>query len=380
MWVSICIIAKLFTNNKEYMKKLLFILSICAITNYSYGQASDYKKAGDGLEYKIIRNGSKNILQQGQYLELHFINLLSHNGIDTVLNNTRAGSGAQVMGYDSVNIPPTYFNIFKEMNEGDSLCTRTLVDSVFKQGLEGMPKYMKLGDYLCTNISIINVYKTKAEADVVIKKNQEIAKEAAALKVKFQAVDDDLSISNYIISNNIKATKLPSGVYVSISQEGTGPIINDKQIVKIMYRGKTLKGVVFDTNMDDSKGHQEPLTVNVTKDRSLGNGVIQGMVDALYAMKKGTKGSMFIPSGLAYGPRGAGGDIGPDENMIFDIEILSTQTIEQFKAEQAKGAKMDAAKETVVAEKKTMKNPVQKKKIPSKKAPIKTVKKVVKKK
>lgn len=362
------------------MKKLLFILSICAITNYSYGQVTDYKKAGDGLEYKIIRNGSKNILLQGQYLELHFINLLSHNGIDTVLNNTRAGSGAQVMGYDSINIPPTYFNIFKEMNEGDSLCTRTLVDSVFKQGMEGMPKYMKLGDYLCTNISIINVYKTKAEADVVIKKNQEKAKEAATAKVKFQAVEDDLSISNYIIANNIKAIKLPSGVYVSITQEGKGPVINDKQIVKLMYRGKTLRGVVFDTNMDDSKGHQEPLTANVSKDRSLGNGVIQGMMDALYAMKVGTKGSMFIPSALAYGPRGAGGDIGPNENMIFDVEVLSAQTIEQYKAENGKSAVMEAAKEAVESGKEAVKNAVPKKKIPSKKAPIKTVKKTVKKK
>ncbi len=359
------------------MKKLLFILSICATTNYGFCQAAgEYKKSSDGMEYKIVRNGSTTLLQYGQYIELHFTSLFSHDGKDSVLTETRNGSGSQIMAFDSTNIPPTYFNIIKEMNEGDSLSARTLVDSVFKQDLAAMPSYLKKGDFLYTNIAIINVYKTKAEADVVIKKNQEKAKEAAALKVKFQAVDDDLAISNYIVTNNIKATKTPSGVYVSITKEGVGPVINNKQIVKLMYRGKTLKGLVFDTNMDDSKGHQDPLTANVSEDRSLGNGVIQGMVDALRTMKKGTKGSMFIPSGLAYGPRGAGGDIGPNENMIFDVEILSVQSIEEFKAAQNINSKVVEGIKDITADSK----PTTRSKVNRKTTNTKNTRKPIKKK
>jgi FKBP-type peptidyl-prolyl cis-trans isomerase FkpA len=356
------------------MKKLLFILSICASANIAFCQAGDYKKAADGLEYKIVRTGNNNLLQQGQYIELHFTNLRIRNGKDSVLNNTRISSGSQVMMFDSVGIPPAYLEIFKQMNEMDSLHSRTLADSVFKLDPSQMPNYFTSGDYLATNITIVNVYKTKAEADIVINKNKEKATALAAQKVKFQAIEDDLELSNYIIKNNIKATKTPSGVYVAITKEGVGPIITDKNIIKVMYKGKTLKGLVFDTNMDPSKGHEDPLTANLTNDRTLGNGVIKGMMEALYTMKKGTKGTMFIPSGLAYGPRGAGGEIGPNENLIFDVEVLSIQTMEQVKAEQSK----NKTQEIVEIPNTNSKTPV--KKTPIKKAPLKPIKKAVKKK
>jgi FKBP-type peptidyl-prolyl cis-trans isomerase FkpA len=356
------------------MKKLLFILTICASTNVAFCQAGDYQKAADGLEYKIVRTGNNNLLQQGQYIELHFTNLRIRNGNDSVLNNTRISSGSQVMMFDSVSIPPAYLEIFKQMNEKDSLHSRTPADSVFKQSPSQMPSYFTTGDYLATNITIVNVYKTKAEADVVINKNKEKATALAAQKVKFQAIEDDLALSNYIINNNINATKTPSGVYVSIANEGVGPVITDKNIVKVMYKGKTLKGLVFDTNMDASKGHEEPLTANLTNDRSLGNGVIKGMMDGLYGMKKGTKGTIYIPSGLAYGPKGAGGKIRENENLIFDVEVLSVQTIEQVKAEQSK----NTSENSMIFPKVDSKNPV--KKTPIKKAPVKPIKKVVKKK
>jgi FKBP-type peptidyl-prolyl cis-trans isomerase FkpA len=358
------------------MKKLLFILSICASTNLAFCQAGEYQKATEGLEYKIVRTGGTNLLQEGQYLELHFTNVLIRNGKDSILNNTRAGSGSQVMVFDSTSIPPAYYTIFKQMNEKDSLHSRTPVDSVFKQSPANMPSYFQSGDYLSTNITIVNVYKTKAEADVVIKNNQDKLAALAKQKTKFQAIDDDLALSKYIVSNNIKATKTPSGVYVAIAKEGVGPIITDKNIVKVKYKGKTLKGLVFDTNMDASKGHEEPLTANLTNDRSLGNGVIKGMMDGLYGMKKGTKGTMYIPSGLAYGPRGAGGEIGENENLIFDVEVLSVQTIEQYKAEQNK----DAAKVAVDAGKEAVKSGADKKKVPAKKTTVKPVKKAIKKK
>lgn len=368
------------------MKKILFILSTFVFANIAYGQDGGYKKGTENIDYKIIRNGNKNPLQEGEYIEIYFTNFLNHNGKDSLIRSTRAEGSSQIIPFDAKSFPPSYFSIFKEMNAGDSLSTKILVDSMFKQSPENMPPFMALGDLLFTNVSIVNVYKTKAEADLVTKKNQEKAAEAAKAKGKLQAVEDDLAISNYIIANNVKATKLPSAVYVSIEKEGVGTVLSKKQFVKIKYRGKTLKGLVFDTNMDASKGHEEPLTVNLTDDKSLGNGVIQGMTNALLAMKVGTIGSMYIPSGLAYGPTSRGGEIGANENMIFDVEILSAQTVEQFKAEQNKLSKpatgsvvesaKDAAKKVVEAAKAAVTNS----KTPKKKAPLKSIKKVLKKK
>ncbi len=50
--------------------------------------------------------------------------------------------------------------------------------------------------------------------------------------------------------------------------------------------------------------------------------MIGGWTEALQLMKEGDKWQLFIPSELAYGQRGSGPDIGPNEVLVFDIELL----------------------------------------------------------
>ena len=352
------------------MKKLLFILVITLAAKGGFAQsANDYIPAAGGMSYKIISRGGTALLKQGQFLEMNFTNVISHKGVDSVLNSTKELGGSQVMGFDSVNIPPAYYAVFSKMNAGDSLSTKTLVDSVFKQNPEQMPSFMQLGDYLYTNINIENVLKTQAEADSVTQISMAAAKKVADAKAKMQIELDDKILVKYLADKNIKATKTKSGAYVSITKPGTGPLLTDKNFTNVKYKGSTLKGIVFDTNMDSSKGHQEPLKVNLTQDLSLGNGVIPGMTEALLTMQKGTIGTMYIPSTLGYGARGAGGDIGPNEILIFDVEVLNVLTLDQIKAEQAVPAK----KPTKTTVKNTQKVPVTKKAAikPKAKLPIK---------
>jgi FKBP-type peptidyl-prolyl cis-trans isomerase len=72
--------------------------------------------------------------------------------------------------------------------------------------------------------------------------------------------------------------------------------------------------------MDSSKGHTDPIEVNVGKKQ-----VIQGWEEALPYFGKGGKGKIFIPAMLGYGPQAMGADIPAFSDLIFDIEILDVK-------------------------------------------------------
>ncbi len=103
----------------------------------------------------------------------------------------------------------------------------------------------------------------------------------------------------------------PSGLQYEVLQEGTGkqPVATDR--VTVHYTGRLIDGTVFDSSVERG----EPATFGVTQ-------VIPGWVEALQMMKEGAKWRLFIPSQLAYGPNGAGGAIGPNSTLIFDVELI----------------------------------------------------------
>ena len=109
-----------------------------------------------------------------------------------------------------------------------------------------------------------------------------------------------------------EVTTTASGLQYEVLAEGAGqsPAASDRVVVH--YTGKLIDGTVFDSSVERG----EPATFGVTQ-------VIPGWVEALQMMKPGAKWRVFIPSNLAYGPQGAGGVIGPNATLIFDVELLS---------------------------------------------------------
>ncbi|GAB4507117.1 MAG: macrophage infectivity potentiator Mip [Sulfuricaulis sp.] len=107
---------------------------------------------------------------------------------------------------------------------------------------------------------------------------------------------------------------LPSGLQYKVITEGKGKQPKSSDTVVAHYRGTLINGTEFDSSYQ----RNEPASFPVA-------GVIKGWQEVLPLMKEGAKWQVYIPADLAYGPRGAGAAIGPNEALIFDIELLSVK-------------------------------------------------------
>jgi len=104
----------------------------------------------------------------------------------------------------------------------------------------------------------------------------------------------------------------PSGLQYEILSEGNGEKPGPGDTVLVHYRGETLSGVVFDSSYERG----EPLNVPLDM-------VIAGWSEGLRLTREGSRVKLYIPSDLAYGENGVGRDIGPNELIIFDVELIT---------------------------------------------------------
>jgi len=147
---------------------------------------------------------------------------------------------------------------------------------------------------------------TPEEANELVRKFFEGAGEREAQK--------NLEEGNAFLEKN-KAregvTTTESGLQYEILTEGTGAKPSAEDQVRVNYHGTLIDGKVFDSSVDRG----EPVVFGVSQ-------VIPGWTEALELMPVGSKWKIYLPSAIAYGERGAGGDIGPNSALIFEVELL----------------------------------------------------------
>ncbi len=183
---------------------------------------------------------------------------------------------------------------------------------------------LDLGNYIKNMDSTLNIDIVSAAIKDVIADEQTMDQEQAyaflreyftvrkPARVKEQAA----KLLSEVESSNSKVQKTESGLMYEIIEAGSEvKATKDSDIVRVMYEGKLLSnGNVFDSSY--SRGD----TAEFGLDK-----VIKGWGEGLKLVGEGGKIKLWIPSELAYGEQGAGQAIGPNEALVFEVELFSVQ-------------------------------------------------------
>lgn len=269
---------------------------------------ADFKKLEAGLEYKIVKDASGDKKPaMGDVVEMHIVLKVD----DSVIANSRKENDNKPV---QIMIQPSQYkgdwtNGITQLTAGDSAVFRMSIDSL-KANMKGqmLPPWMNGKKNLVYEVVMVSV-----------KSQEEMRKEQEQASAGQKATDDKL-LQDYFAKNGLTPQKTSSGVYYIIETPGSGENAKAGQMVSVNYTGRNMDGTPFDSNTDPKFNHVEPFKV------ALGRGsVIPGWDEGLTYFKKGSKGKLFIPSGLAYGPSGNPPVIAANAVLIFDVEVTKIE-------------------------------------------------------
>ncbi|MFK7982327.1 MAG: FKBP-type peptidyl-prolyl cis-trans isomerase [Saprospiraceae bacterium] len=133
-----------------------------------------------------------------------------------------------------------------------------------------------------------------------------------------QLATDKALIKDYLVANNLTASESASGLHYIIEEAGTKGFIGPSSRVNVLLKGYFLDGSTFDDTGDCS-----PITISV-------GDVIDGFQEGIQLFNVGGKGTIFLPSAIAFGITG-NGPIAANTVIAFDIEIVDQKEFESDK-------------------------------------------------
>lgn len=263
-----------------------------------------FEKTKTGLPYQITKGSGGSKLKEGQFVMFNIEFKLPSVG-DTVLSSTY-GHIPAVLKYEQASLGKYNFTeVLPQCSVGDKIDFSLSIDSLKSLGM--IPEYNKIfkkGDFAKGKVELLGAYNTQQEMEAQYTKQTDLEKER---EIK--------ALEAYCQKNNIKAVKTPSGALVEVIVPGDLLAKADTgKKASVYYKGYTEAGKVFDSNNGEPK--KEPFSFVVGT-----HSVIPGWDEGVKLFGKGGKGKILVPAMLGYGQQGAGADIKPFTNLIFDIEI-----------------------------------------------------------
>tara|TARA_Y100000591_G_C21822243_1_gene694349 strand:+ start:809 stop:1495 length:687 start_codon:yes stop_codon:yes gene_type:complete len=151
------------------------------------------------------------------------------------------------------------------------------------------------------------------DMQAALKTLEETLKQKIIEKMMEQRTVNAQASEAFLSQNKTKegVKELKSGLQYKIIKNGNGNIPKEDDNVTVHYRGTLIDGTEFDSSYKRNQPAEFKL-----------NQVIKGWTEGLQLMKEGSKWEFYIPSSLAYGPNGSGGIIGPNQALIFEVELI----------------------------------------------------------
>lgn len=272
-----------------------------------------YKDDSSGLYYIVLQTGTGLEGKNGNRVSVNYTGSLLDGTVfdsntDPQFNHVQpieftVGAGQMIKGWDKM---------LPLMRTGDKVIA--IMPSPLCYGPQARPPHIGANAILKFEMELLDA-GDKAVAQQQ-SDNKAIEAHLKAQKIKLQAVP-----KNGIKKANGKiAYKDPSGIYYVVHKLGSGAAAEKGKKATVNYTGSLLDGTVFDSNVDPKFNHVSPFTFNV----GAGN-VIKGWDAMLPLMKKGQKVTVYIPSGMAYGPQARPPHIPANGILRFDIELKEVE-------------------------------------------------------
>ncbi len=295
-------------NKKMLMKKIKSIFVITVILIFSVGfvqhtNAQTYKFTS----VQVVRaNNDEPFIKMDMFIKVHMQQYID----DSLMMDTRESMPAY-MPINSTIYDTAFLDNLLHSKKGDSLICIMPMDSLENKLSNISGKFFK------ALIKIENVFESDSTYQNDYNAEMALAKLKEETERNARKITEEQDIAAYLSQQSIQAIKTKNVVFVQIIKKGNGRPITKGKKVRVNYSGKTLDGKVFDSNIDPEFYHVQPFEFRV----GAGN-VIQGWDDGICLFNEGGKGTLYIPSNMGYWKQGAGENIKPYENLIFDIEIL----------------------------------------------------------
>ena len=286
-------------DSARYFKYML-ILSALGFGLISCGSDS-FKQSENGYQYKFVRQSEGMKPQDGAYLEY---NMRYTNEKDSTLYDSGENPYPVVVPFNSQQWEESgpFYKALLTLAEGDSIILKIPTKRLFNESFNSeVPGDLNEDGEITMYVGFTRMMTEGEFRDVI------------AARESDQMAVDIAEIERFLAASGIAAQSTESGLHYVITKPGSGENASPGSTVSVHYEGSLLDGTVFDSSIDRG----EPLSF------PLGMGqVIPGWDEGIALLNKGAKATLYIPSGLAYGPMGAGSVIAPNSILKFEVELV----------------------------------------------------------